>query len=79
MEVGEHLRQREAEKKIQEIYTRYRSGDGITDTELDQLLQAIEAALPFLAASPAFGLVCREARLDQEALEGYKRARERRG
>jgi len=67
-----------AEQQIREIYKRYRDGNGITDTELEQLLDAIEGALPFLAASPAFSLVYREARTDRVALEGYRRARQER-
>jgi hypothetical protein len=39
------------------------------------LLQAIREALPFLGSSPAFSLVYREARMDQDALEGFQRAR----
>lgn len=64
-----------AESEIREIYTRYRNGDGITDHELTRLVAVIRAAMPFLAASPAFSLVWREAVNDHEALEGFKRAR----
>lgn len=63
---------------IRAIYTKYTRGDWITDAELDQLLLAIEAALPYLEASPSFSLVCREALTDLRALSGYREARERR-
>jgi hypothetical protein len=66
-----------AEVEIRAIYTKYRNGDGITDTELATLLAAIGDALPFLAAAPAFSLVYREACTDREALEGFRRARGR--
>jgi hypothetical protein len=63
------------DNKTRDAYDRYRSGDGITDEQLDLLLEAIEAALPFLSASPAFSLVHREALTDREALQGFKQAR----
>lgn len=64
-------------KMVQEIYTRYRNGDGITDDEITVLIESIEAALPFLGASSAFRLVYREAMTDREALQGFQAARKR--
>jgi hypothetical protein len=60
---------------VKEAYEAYRLGNGITDAQLESLLQAIRDALPFLSSSPAFALVYREARMDQEALEGFQYAR----
>lgn len=63
---------------VKDAYEAYRSGSGVTDAQLQMLLSAIRDALPFLGASPAFALVYREARMDQEALEGFQRARQER-
>jgi len=74
----EYLASREGKNSVRLAYTKYRNGDGVTDRELDQLLEAITLALPYLQASPAFSLVYREAVTDREALEGFKRARKSR-
>lgn len=64
---------------IRRAYGDLHSANHITDEQIDLLLKVIGDAMPFLQAAPAFSLVCREARMNQEALEGYKRFRQARG
>lgn len=65
-------------KNNKKAWEKFDAGDGLSDKELDFMIEQCENALPYLLArGPKFFLASSRTLQDKNSLEGFKRARKR--
>jgi hypothetical protein len=60
---------------LETSYSRYHTGEPLSDTEVQQLIDAIDAAIPYLEVTLQYRLVLNDLLADRRMLVGYQEAR----
>lgn len=63
---------------LKDAFQKLAQGDSVTDAELDAMIAAAQAALPYLQARPDYGIASSATARDLEMLQGFRRERDRR-